>query len=442
MVPRKKISCLLPFALLSLIPMAACNGSDNAEQGNKDIDLASIPVPPPDGPRLASIDQSTPIFVRPALDSAKIGLMKAGASVARSEKPVTSVGCPGGWYAIRPRGFVCNGQKATTNLGHPTLVVMKTMPARDANLPFMYRSTTKETPLYEWDRAKGNVVREVGKLRRRSRFAVVGSWSAQLPKGGNANLAMMSDGRFVNAEHLEESTGSEFKGTAIDEETPLPIAFVVRKGIRAWQLEGKSAKKDEKLESKTIVALTGRFRTVGNLKFWATSDGRYVRHRDVTTVRRRNVMPDFVSAKTPWIDISVVTGTAVLYEGKKPVYATLCSVGHDRLGDPETGPTTQMGTFHITAKHLTTSTPGKKPFAENLDTFDVPWAQMMSSGQMIHGALWHSRFGIEHGPGNIQFSPADAAYIFRWVAPSVPEGWHAVLAFPEGESKTIVHIRK
>lgn len=442
MVPKRLIRrALLPLALFALL--AGCNGSDNTEEvaTGADIDPATVPVPPPDGPKLASVDKATPIFARPALDAPKIGLMRAGAMVARAQEPISTTGCPGGWYPIHPRGFICVDQGATTNLAHPTLAVMKTLPSRDGMLPYQYRGTKKETAVYEWDRAKGAAVKEVGKLKKNSRLAVIGSWSAQLPKGGMAELAMLPDGRFVIAEHLEESTGSDFKGTVLNETNQLPVAFVVRQGIRSWDIEVKTAEKGEQLEPLTMVPLTGRFREIGDIKFWATADGHYVRHRDVTTVRRRDSYPDFVTANLKWIDISVVTGTFVLYEGKKAVYATLCSVGHDRLGDPETGPTTQLGTFNVTGKHLSTSEPGKKPFAEEIDAYDVPWVQMLSSGQMIHGALWHSRFGIEYGPGNIQLSPADAAYLFAWTTPALPDGWHGLLDVPEGE-KVVVHIRK
>lgn len=102
-----------------------------------------------------------------------------------------------------------------------------------------------------------------------------------------------------------------------------------------------------------------------------------------------------------------------------------------------------MGTFEITAKHLSTSEAGSKPFAEDHEVFDAPWVHLMSSGQMIHGAIWHSRFGVEHGPGNVQLSPADAAYLFAWTSPVLPEGWHSVLTPADAsDSKVIVHIRK
>ena len=444
MCDRKRVVVVAPVVLGALFGLfvSGCNGNNNAEDDAESFDLSSVPVPPADGPKLASVDKSTPIYERPFPDAPIVGTMRAGAVVGRAEEPVSRSRCSGGWYPIHPRGFVCVGHEATTNLAHPTLAVMKTLPARDAPLPYQYYSTTKATSLYEWDRAKGAAVREVGKLRRRSRIAVVGSWTAQIPQGGTANLAMLPDSKFVDAAHLEESNIPTFKGTAIDDTIKLPIAFVVKQGVRAWMVDGKNSVRGESLDPQTMIPLTGRFRTVGDAQYWATQHGSHVRHSDVALVRRRETFPDFVNAEQKWIDISVITGVTVLYEGKKPVYATLCSVGLDRMGDPDTEPTTRMGTFEITAKHLTTSEPGTKPFADNHDVFEVPWVQLLSSGQMLHGAMWHTRFGVEYGPGNVQFSPSDAAHLFAWTSPVVPEGWHSVLQVPGNVSKVIVHIRK
>ena len=42
--------------------------------------------------------------------------------------------------------------------------------------------------------------------------------------------------------------------------------------------------------------------------------------------------------------------------------------------------------------------------------------------------LRHERFGIDHGPGNLQLSPEDAAFVWKWVDVEVPEGWHGAMA--------------
>jgi hypothetical protein len=74
--------------------------------------------------------------------------------------------------------------------------------------------------------------------------------------------------------------------------------------------------------------------------------------------------------------------------------------------------------------------------------YDVPWALELSSGKLLVGAYWHDRFGIEHGPGNIELSPTDAAWLFRFATPALPEGWHGAASGVSAENQTIVNVRK
>ena len=62
----------------------------------------------------------------------------------------------------------------------------------------------------------------------------------------------------------------------------------------------------------------------------------------------------------------------------------------------------------------------------------------LSSGQLLHGAYWHDRFGIEHGVGSLSLSPADAARMFRFIGPDLPKGWHAVSASPSETAQVVV----
>jgi hypothetical protein len=45
-------------------------------------------------------------------------------------------------------------------------------------------------------------------------------------------------------------------------------------------------------------------------------------------------------------------------------------------------------------------------------------------------------------PGNIELSPADAAWLFHWMEPEIPAGWHAVTDKPKGDGVPIVNVRK
>ncbi len=405
-------------------------------------EVPQVPVPPADGPKLGALANVAPIFDRPAPNATQIGYLHAGAKIARASEPYTTEGCEGGWYPVRPRGFMCAGESATTELGHPTMVAMALAPKLDQPLPYTYARVRAETPLFERDPAKENAVREVGRTPGRSGMAIVGSWTALDPEGRMQRLAMLTNGRFIKASDLEAATPSDFKGVALTPEQGLPFAFVVKRGVRAWKIDDGEPDKLGELGYHDAVALTGKYREIEGLRYWATSDGRYLRHRDVTVVRRRSIWPDFATGQAKWIDVSVVTGTLTLYEGRTPVFVTLVSTGRDRLGDPKTTASTALGAFQITGKHLTALGSDPKVIGDGVQIYDAPWALELSSGQMLHGAYWHSRFGIENGPGHVQLSPADAQRVFQWVDAAVPEGWHGINQLPSDAPPVTVLIRK
>jgi hypothetical protein len=423
----------------------ACAGCTGSEEGpalaSSRSQIPRVPVPPADGPKLGAVAELTPILEGPARDAKPIGYLHAGAQVARANEAYSTEGCDGGWYPIRPRGFVCASKAATLDLKHPTLLAMALAPKLEQPLPYTYARCKKETAIYERDPAKDNAVREVGTLRAKSVLAVVGSWSALDPSGARQRFGLMTNGHFVLASDLSAAEASSFSGVELDEKTALPLAFVVKRGVRAWRVEKGESEKLGKVDFHATLPLTGRFRELDGLRYWALEDGRFIRHRDATLIRERNVYPEIAQDQQKWIDISVVTGSLVLYEGKEPVFATLVSVGRDRLGDPASSASTPLGTFKVRAKHITFAQYDPKKIADYVDVLDLPWSVELDSGPLLHGAAWHDRFGIEHGLGSVQLSPADALRVWRWVEPPVPEQWHGVNA-SEQEKPTYVVIRK
>jgi hypothetical protein len=413
--------------------------------------VRNAPTPPENGPKLGIVAEL--VNVREATDmaAATIGVLHAGARVARSVDPVSRGGCEGGWYAIRPRGFVCAGVEATLDLNHPTLAAMALAPNTDAALPYTYARARLETPLFERDPQHPDAVREVGKLKRRAGMAVVGSWKAKDPSGSEARLALLTSGRFVKAADLEAAKPSEFKGVELGKDNELPLAFVVKRGVRTFRLNGNGAEKGDLLEYHSRLALSGRFRSLGSVKYWAVTpragEGElWVRHQDVTVVQKRASFPEFVKDDTRWLDVSTVTGTLLAYEGRKPLFVTLVSVARELpAGGGDTQPAVDMprpiplGTFSVKQKNLTYFGKDLSAFGESFEVLDAPWALELGSGQLLHGAYWHDRFGIEHGAGSLALSPADAARVFRFVGPDLPCGWHAAGA---GGLASLVVLRK
>ncbi len=387
-----------------------------------------------DGPRLGAVIDQAPIFAAAHKKAPIIGYLHAGDTVARSESAHENDQCTEGWYAVLPRGYVCTEKATTTNLEHPTLRTMALGANMDGALPYTYARTTKVTALFE-NKSKDGVELS-GRLAKSTVMAIVGSWTAPDESKEPQRLGLRMDGDFVRADDLEAAVGSDFQGIELSENLELPVAYAVRRGVRSWKMDGAAAIKQDEIPYHTRLELSGRFRTVQGHRFWATKDDLWVRHKDVTVVRRLHEFPEFATGQQKWIDISIVTGTAVAYEGQKPVYATLVSVGRDRLGDPETTASTERGTFRVIRKQITR----RGDDSPDAPLHDAPWALLLESGDWLYATPSHDRFGIEHTDGNIELSPKDGRHLFNWSSPQIPEGWHGVVVDP-AEETTIVQIR-
>lgn len=111
-------------------------------------DFSHVPVPLADGPQLAPIAMTVAIMQKPDPKAETLGYLRVGARVARSEKPVSNVGCPEGWYAVRPAGFVCAGTNATLKLDNPLAKAIQVEPDRSKPMPYKYAFLRAIAPNY------------------------------------------------------------------------------------------------------------------------------------------------------------------------------------------------------------------------------------------------------------------------------------------------------
>jgi len=111
-------------------------------------DFSRIPVPPADGPQLVPIAMTVAVMRKPDPKAETLGYLRIGARVARSEKPIGNEGCPEGWYAIRPAGFVCAGPYATLKLDHPLARAIQVEPDRSKPMPYKYAFLRSIAPNY------------------------------------------------------------------------------------------------------------------------------------------------------------------------------------------------------------------------------------------------------------------------------------------------------
>jgi hypothetical protein len=184
----------LPLVGLCLVATAGCKGKGGgalAKAEPRDDRFANVPVPAADNPRIYPLLGETPVFERPRKDAKRIGDLRAGSSVARSREPITRDECPAGWYAVRPRGFVCAGEGATLD---PSMITrgLPALPDLGKPLPYRYaRARTENVPLYARLPAPADQIASEGDLKK-----VLSRGEDREPLGAAANDVPL-DGRGV-----------------------------------------------------------------------------------------------------------------------------------------------------------------------------------------------------------------------------------------------------
>jgi len=148
------------------------------------------------------------------------------------------------------------------------------------------------------------------------------------------------------------------------------------------------------------------------------------------------------NARHSWLEVSVLDGWLLAYEGTRPVYATLISAG--RGGIPQDGKNTlelaatPLGTFPISGKLATVTLEAPGEYVHS----DVPWTQNFLKPYAIHTAYWHDNWGNLQSGGCINVSPIDGKWLFEFSEPGLPTGWHAVRWQPALGAPTLLVVHE
>jgi hypothetical protein len=89
------------------------------------------------------------IHARPSRSSERLGVLRAGTSLEASRESIAGDGCPGGWRAVTPRGYVCLGPTATLDANDPVVRSSAPYPPDfSRKLPYVYGTVRNPGPIY------------------------------------------------------------------------------------------------------------------------------------------------------------------------------------------------------------------------------------------------------------------------------------------------------
>ena len=110
--------------------------------------MPAPPPPPDDAPRLGITAMQVWVHEGPSASSRKLGYLRLGATVARGAAAKGTEGCPGGWYPVYPRGYVCVGEEASLDPAAPLVRAASTRPDLSRPMPYHYGFVRAVAPQY------------------------------------------------------------------------------------------------------------------------------------------------------------------------------------------------------------------------------------------------------------------------------------------------------
>jgi len=403
------------------------------------------------------------VFVRPRPDANAdwFGFLWFGASVAlRRAEPVRGRGCAT-FYAIEPSGYICvDGKQATLDPNDPVFkTVAAFAPKLDRAEPHHYAESTgaeKHASIAGLDDfgALPALFHEPRlRLLPLSTFAYIDEHEL-----GAQHFLLGSDLTWVDREQVKPYPSVTFHGVELGQEWHLPVAFFRKAGAHVYQQDaaGRFARSAELFPLHSVVQLTAEPRFQHGERYFALENGKgWVREIDAVVPVARSRTPWGArlgsddrtglapkNARHTWLEVSVLGGWLLAFEGTRAVYATLISPG--RGGVPQEGKSTleiaatPLGTFPISGKlaTITLESPGEYVHS------DVPWTQNFLHPYAIHTAYWHDNWGNPQSGGCINVAPIDGKWLFEFSEPALPPGWHALRWQPEFGAPTVLVVHE
>jgi hypothetical protein len=463
-------------------------------------------APPPDTrPRLYSVGYATQIWPKPSKRGQFLGYVRFGGSVVlKSPALVPGDGCPKGYLAVEPRGYVCHDHTVTTSPSAELREALASLAPRPGAFPFDW-AISNQAPMYErlptpaevkraerglgpggvWQRLhKSHAAHEelalpdvlvpsgavprfleagrpipderLGLVRQTIPLGSMLSYTRAFALDGRAYY-LSTDMTVVPADRARRFRPSSFAGVVLSSEKTLPGVFARREPRPLYAKAGDgSLTKAGELERQGFASLTGaRHERAGRVYLETKRRGGqpegplYVEQRDVALVEPYGKLPFSVKASDKWIQVRISAGTLVAYEGTRPVFATLMSPGKGGVPvkgrDPVQDATTPTGTWRVTFKDRASHmSPDTDPQKRTFWIADVPWILYFNPPFAVHGAFWHERFGEPTSAGCVNVSPRDGQWLFDWSDPVVPEGWGGATGAgaPENGGTTVVVVQR
>ena len=178
-------------------------------------------------------------------------------------------------------------------------------------------------------------------VKRHTGVSFVGAFDAG-PELDHRRFAITSDLRLLPVDKVKPETGSAWHGVELTPEMKLPVGFArpcdphkrgaeltaCRRIYRKSEDGKKMRAQPDVLPSRAFLQLTGTREVFEDTPYYETTAGYWVREQVTPALAMTpHRWPGAAERGEKWIDVAIVDEVLVMWEGKKPVFATLVSAG-------------------------------------------------------------------------------------------------------------------
>jgi len=460
--------------------------------------------PPPPPPRIYAKARFTWIQPEPRHSKGWLGYLSLGGSVAlrggsvEAARVAGSGGCDA-WYAVEPHGYVCAGDTATLDPKDPVVVALAhDAPKVDSPWPYEYGESLgapryarvpsdqeqqrKEPYLNDHTQPAKAPVAEDGSTADDA-WSGLGRWESSAPPlsllpfsprvreergwvipgstvaytrafdAGGRSFLLTADKAIVPKDRVRPYPRSSFHGVKLGGDVKLPIAFFRKPDPPKFKkdADGKFVETGEHWSLHDWLMLTDEEEKVGKETFYATREpGVFVRASDASVPREAKQAlpgkdkPGPKAGRRTWVEVSVLGGWMVAYEGATPVFATLISPGRGGIPyegrDPVETASTPTGRFRVDGKFVTATMVSSTN--DDIVHSEVQFVQNFHGPHALHAAYWHDGWGNPKSGGCVNLSPSDAKWLFAWSEPALPSDWYGMRALPSLGPSTAVWVHR
>lgn len=431
-------------------------------------------TPITDGPRYYAKNRHVWIYPEPNIALQWIGFLWTGGSVRlKSTRPIYGpVGCSF-YYAILPWGYICSdGNRGTLDPNDSLYRQLLRYSARtDSPWPHRYGRASALTRYFSFPAAPRRADAGANEPESLLDFHALSpsvheshttlidrstvAYTAELHQNGQDWL-LTSDYALIEKTKVTPYPNSQFRGVHLTDKVSLPLAFFrgSDRARYAMPSPGHFEPAGKPYARLSWVKLTGHKQRTDDQDWLETNDGGWVKASDAAvptpsavtpwgaTVGDEKPAPSTPKGRATWIEVSIVGGWLIAYEGARPIFATLISPGSGGMPRKGQAPidtfSTPLGRFQINGKFISSTMIGPTGLIHS----EVPYAQNFADLYAIHTAYWHDNWGYPMSGGCINVSPIDGYFLFHWTEPAIPDGWYGVRWLPTREPSTTVIIHR